>query len=160
MESPVSENRGITWSAPGLAVRSALVGLAIFMGAAVALVPLANRKLAGVFWVGAAVNLVLFCGVSLAAPVVLMRRVGEQVGTPLRRVACVLAYALGWLAAPCAGLMLFVGATSRIVLAQWHVPLLSGMTVAFGLLALATGLRQSVRPSSPTLDSAAKIPLP
>jgi len=130
------------WSAPALAVRSGLIGLLVFMVGSIALVPLGNRKLAGVFWVGAAVNLALFCGVSLAAPIVLLRRVRHQVATPLRRVACVLAYTLGWLILPCAGLISFAGPNSRLSIPAWQFVVLGSIVGAlFVMAAVAATLR-------------------
>lgn len=129
-----------TWSAPGLAARSGLLGLMVFMAAGVALVPLGNRKLTSVFWVGAAVNLLLFCGISLAAPIVLLRRVRDQAGTPLRRVVCILSYALGWLLLPSAGLAFIAGSGPRTEVPRWEVLLFVGMVALFGLIAIGAAI--------------------
>jgi len=128
------------WSAPGLVLRSAILGLMIFMVTGVALVPLANRKLSGVFWVGAVVNLGLFCGVSLAVPIVLLRRMREHTRTRVRQVICILGYTLGWLLLPCIGLVLFANSESRIQLPSWQTPLLLGMIGAFLLVAAVTAM--------------------
>jgi len=125
------------WSAPGLAARSGLLGLMVFMAAGVALVPLGNRKLTGVFWVGAAVNLLLFCGISLAAPIALLLRMKEQLRGRGRQALCVLSFALGWSLLPCLGLILFAGAESRIALPRWEILLLFGMIATYVLMAAA-----------------------
>ena len=135
METTSPEKVNTRWSAPGLAARSLILGLLVFMAAGVALVPLGNRKLANVFWVGAVVNLVLFCGVSLAAPIALMVRVREQVCDGGRRALCILSFALGWLLLPCAALVMFVGPDSRITLPKWQPLLLFGMVAAYLLMA-------------------------
>lgn len=136
METSNSATAKIRWSAPGLAVRSLLLGLMVFMAAGVALVPLGNRKLTNVFWVGAIVNLVLFCGVSLAAPIALVMRVRDQIYNGGRRALCILSFALGWLLLPCMALMMFAGPDSRIMLPRWQLVLLFGMIVAYLIMAV------------------------
>ncbi len=106
------------------------------MAAGVALVPLGNRKLTNVFWVGAIVNLVLFCGVSLAAPIALVMRVRDQIYNGGRRALCILSFALGWLLLPCMALMMFAGPDSRIMLPRWQLVLLFGMIVAYLIMAV------------------------
>lgn len=135
METASPQEANTRWSAPGLAARSLILGLMVFLAAGVALVPLGNRKLTNVFWVGAVVNLVLFCGVSLAAPIALVMRMHEQVCTGGRRALCILSFALGWLLLPCMALMMFAGPDSRITLPRWQLVLLFGMIAAYLLMA-------------------------
>lgn len=124
------------WSVPSLAARSGGLGLLIFMITGVALVPLANRLLTGVFWIGVAINLLLFVGYSLGVPLVLLRQFRSQTATPLRSLVFVISYALGWLVLPCAGVLAFVRPDVNIPLGRWQLPLLFGMIASFMLMAL------------------------
>lgn len=107
----------------------------IFMITGVALVPLANRLLQGVFWIGVAINLALFVGYSLGVPLVLLRQFRSQTATPARSLVFVISYALGWLVLPCAGVILFVRPDLNIPLGRWQLPLLFGMVAGFIALA-------------------------
>lgn len=124
------------WSLPALAARSTGLGLLIFMITGVALVPLANRMLQGVFWIGVVINLVLFVGYSLGVPLVLLRQYRSQTATAARSLVFVISYALGWLVLPCLGVILFVRPDVNIPLGRWQLPLLFGMISSFMLMAV------------------------
>jgi len=106
----------------------------------VALVPLANRMLKGVFWIGVVINLVLFVGYSLGVPLILLRQFHAQTATPGRSFVFVISYALGWLLLPCAGVIAFVRPDLNIPLGRWQLPLLFGMIIAFVALACLAAL--------------------
>lgn len=131
------------WPIRRLIVRTAVLGSLVFLIGTLALVPMLNVVLRSVRGVAIAVNLVVFCGASMAVPLYLLRRFGEQARSGGRRATLMLSFAAGWLAMPAALAAIFLPFARRLPQAAWAQtafdavrPLLIGMSIAFALAAV------------------------